>query len=65
MGPRELVRRAAQNRREKPSLPAAGEANAPRAMAVQSHHATYTALMRSHDRMRTRHLSGQGGENRA
>lgn len=26
----------------------------------RSSHASYTALMRSHDRMRTRHIAGQG-----
>lgn len=30
-----------------------------------SAHADYTALMRSHDRVRTRHIRGQGGENGA
>lgn len=31
----------------------------------RSSHASYTALMRSHDRMRTRHIGGQGGGNGA
>ena len=59
-GPRELVRRAAQNRRKLPPAPAR-EAPLPPQPMVQSHHANYTALMHSHDRMRTRHLLGQGG----
>lgn len=31
----------------------------------RSNHAGYTALMRSHDRMRTRHISGQSTGNGA
>lgn len=31
----------------------------------RSSHASYSALMRSHDRMRTRHINGQGGGNGA
>ena len=31
----------------------------------QPHHGAYSALMRSHDRMRTQHLPVQGGGNRA
>ena len=31
----------------------------------QSSHASYTALMRSHDRMRTRHIAGQSKGNGA
>ena len=63
-GPRELRRRAAQNRRRlPPQTPRAEEP--PRQTAAQSNHANYTALMHSHDRMRTRHLPGQGGQNRA
>ena len=69
-GPRELLRRAAANRRGVPvrhETPAdfAQEVSAPRRDVVQSHHANYTALMQSHDRMRTRHLPGQAGEGRA
>ena len=63
-GPREMLRLAAQNRR-KPMQPYAQPEQAPRQVAVQSSHATYTALMHSHDRMRTRHLPGQGGGKRA
>ena len=63
-GPRELLRRAAQNRRRALPHPGKEERPAPRP-ALQPHHATYTALMHSHDRMRTRHLPGQGGEGRA
>ena len=64
-GPRELLRRAAENRRRRPTEAVGGEMLPPRQTAVQSHHATYTALMHSHDRMRTRHLPGQAGEKRA
>ena len=65
MGPRELLRCAAENRRNQPPRPPREELLPVRPAAVQSHHATYTALMHSHDRMRTRHLPGQGGEKRA
>lgn len=65
LGPRELLRRAAQNRSRPPRGPARAELPPSRTAAVQPHHATYTALMHSHDRMRTRHLPGQGGEKRA
>ena len=62
LGPRELLRRAAENRRRRPPQPAREEPLPPRPAAVQPHHSTYTALMHSHDRMRTRHLPGQGSE---
>ena len=65
VGPKELLRRAAANRRRLPPHPAREARPAPQPPALQSHHATYTALMHSHDRMRTRHLPGQGGEKRA
>ena len=61
-GPRELLRRAAQKRHNLPPRPVREEHPQPVPVAVQSHHATYTALMHSHDRMRTRHLPGQGSE---
>ncbi len=32
---------------------------------LTAHHEAYSALMRSHDRMRTQHLPVQGGGNRA
>ena len=63
-GPRELLRRAAANRRREAAFTDRPDSAAPRP-AVQSHHATYTALMHSHDRMRTRHLPGQAGEGSA
>ena len=59
-GPRELLRKAAANRREGETRIEAREAPAPNRTEVQPHHANYTALMRSHDRMRTRHLPGNG-----
>ena len=60
--PRELTRRAAQNRaRMKPREPAV---SAPQpAQSAQPRpfgHANYSALMRSHDRLRTRHITSQG-----
>ena len=69
-GPRELLRRAANNRRRASAAPEAGvlaaaEPVAPPRMAMHEGHATYTALMRSHDRLRTRHLPVQDGETRA
>ena len=87
-GARELLRRAAANRRGALPRPAQKvenaegahvrsdsnrrfaaehpeEASLPRREAAQPHHANYTALMRSHDRMRTRHLPGQAGDGRA
>ena len=60
-GPRELLRRAAENRRRRPEQSMREETPAPRPTAVQSNHANYTALMHSHDRMRTRHLPEKGG----
>ena len=61
-GPRELLRRAAENRRRQPERPAREEPLLPHRETVQSHHANYTALMHSHDRVRTRHLPGQSGK---
>ena len=59
----ELLRRARRMRQlrrqpgtEKPRQ-VADENHAP---VHVSHHASYTALMRSHDRMRSRHMGGQG-----
>ncbi len=69
-GPRDLLRRAANSRRRASAAPEAAVPTAtepvalPRA-AVHEGHATYTALMRSHDRLRTRHLPVQDGERRA
>ena len=65
-GPRETLRRAAENRRAQRNRSAREEPNAQaRQAAPEPHHATYTALMHSHDRMRTRHLPEQGGGKRA
>ena len=61
-GPRELLRRAAANRRRSAGRSERAEHPAPRQTVHQSHHANYTALMHSHDRMRTRHLPEQAGE---
>ena len=62
--PTELIRRARENRRMKrPPAPreAAGEGaertNAERA-PWQNRHGSYDQLMRSHDRMHSRHLDG-------
>lgn len=69
-GPRGMLRRAAENRRTAPVRPAMPEAESrvsaepPRPQA-REHHGDYEALMRSHDRLRTRHLPVQGGQNRA
>ena len=37
-----------------------GESEPPVQPIQRTSHASYTALMRSHDRMRTRHIAGQG-----
>jgi len=37
----------------------------PQAPRHQSAHGNYAALMRSHDRMHTRHIAGKGGANGA
>lgn len=64
--PGALLRRAEQNRRLKavlprPEMPAQeAERMAPAPRHVSSH-ASYTALMRSHDRMHTRHIAGRDG----
>ena len=63
VGPREMLRRAAENRRRPGRAPA--EERVPRPVMVQSSHANYTELMHSHDRLRTRHLTVQGGARRA
>ena len=67
-GPRGMLRRAAENRRTAPVRPAMPEAEResaePRPQA-REHHGDYEALMRNHDRLRTRHLPVQGGQNRA
>ena len=65
--PAKLLRRAQQNRRAPAIRPAAAreEVQTPPSPPHQSSHASYSALMRSHDRVHTRHIGGQGGANRA
>lgn len=68
--PGELMRRAAQRRMESRPRPvpereasAAGERPdpvRPHAQPPRASHANYSALMRSHDRVHTCHLNGQG-----
>ena len=63
--PASLLRRAREQKRFRgaaapPEAPVQRQ-KPPEAPAHQSSHASYTALMRSHDRMRTRHIAGQGG----
>lgn len=64
--PAKLVSKARQNRRRKanlsaqPAAPAQHEAKrAP--VPLPDGHANYSALMRSHDRMNSRHISGHSG----
>lgn len=64
-GPEELIRKASERRRNAAYRPAAAreetsgqEAGPP--PAPVSRHSSYTALMRSHDRMRTRHIPDGG-----
>ena len=64
--PAKLVCAAWQNRRRKtvlPAQPAAPEQPASKRPPVPlpDGHANYSALMRSHDRMNSRHISGRGG----
>lgn len=58
-----LLRRAANSRRQK-KLPAPAvvpQIKPPTTPAHTSSHASYTALMRSHDRVATRHIAPRGG----
>ena len=65
--PARLLQRAALNRRQKapdPSPEPAPEPPAPAGLSRPkhiSHHASYTALMRSHDRVSTRHIAPRSG----
>jgi len=65
--PASLVQRAALNRRQKAAaptfLPAREEPQAgkPPVPVHTSSHASYTALMRSHDRVATRHIAPRNG----
>jgi len=68
--PGSLLRRARNSRHFKavPNPPEMQESEVKTPIAQPVHrssHASYTALMRSHDRMRTRHIGGQGGESGA
>lgn len=64
-----ILRRAKCNRRfEAGRMQTTGPRTAEKQPAKpqhQSNHASYTALMRRHDRVRTRHIGGQGGANDA
>lgn len=65
-GPGKMIRRATCNRRQacfsaaqhKPAMESDG-AGRPASARYPTGHANYTALMRSHDRVHTRHLKGQ------
>lgn len=57
----ELLKRARQNRQKRQAVAAMHvQRDTPRPR-YQSSHGEYTALMRSHDRVRTRHIAGKGG----
>lgn len=62
--PGELIRRAQENKRQvRPPArqdvrPAEEDRNPPATGAWQTRHDSYTRLMRSHDRVHTRHLGG-------
>lgn len=61
-----LLRRAERSRRQKnmPAPPAEMERMPEKPPAAPKHtssHASYTALMRSHDRVATRHIVPRGG----
>lgn len=64
--PADLLRRAERSRRQKniPVPAAAAEHAPPKLPAAPRHtssHSSYTALMRSHDRMATRHIAPRNG----
>ncbi|MBP3410152.1 MAG: hypothetical protein J6M10_04055 [Clostridia bacterium] len=68
--PGKILVRAQLSRRFRTTFKASPEQVAAERMPAaepvhRSSHAGYSALMRSHDRMRTRHISGQGGKNGA
>lgn len=44
-----------------PEIQKNAEGESPAQPIQRTSHASYTVLMRSHDRMRTRHIAGQGG----
>ena len=57
----EMLKRARQNRQKRQAVAAMHvQRDTPRPRH-QSSHGEYTALMRSHDRVHTRHLSGGKG----
>ena len=59
--PGEMLKRARQNQGRRAAVPEREKELPRRAAAVlKSGHSGYTALMRSHDRMRTRHIGGKG-----
>lgn len=69
-GPRELLRRAARSRGGAPAAERAQAANervrtAGERARPEPHRGSYAALMRSHDRVRARHLPVQGGDGSA
>ena len=63
--PSELLRRAARNRASAPARDEPQPHGEPPRRELMPHHANYAALMRSHDRVRERHLPVQGGAGRA
>ena len=64
--PSDLLRRAARNRASAPARDEPQPRGEPTPRAEYApHHANYEALMRSHDRVRERHLPVQGGAGRA
>ena len=54
--PADLIRRARQNVRPEAAEKPQQTKSVPKPV---SHHASYTNLMRNHDRVRTQHLRGQ------
>ena len=58
----DMLARALENQRKQAARATAARRNAlPQAQsAPASSHASYTALMRSHDRVHTRHIAGKG-----
>lgn len=61
--PGAILQRAQQNRRHNTPPPQSVQQPEPThkpALAYKSGHANYNALMRSHDRMNSRHISPQG-----
>ena len=60
----DMLARALENQRKQAARATAAQTNAlPQAQsAPASIHASYTALMRSHDRVHTRHIAGKGAD---